>query len=406
MFGQPALAMRETPPDGTAVGGPWMDAPLDVAAINDGGFIAAGVSDPHATGDADLHVMRFDAAGNLVWERRFGGRDFDYAAAAAQAGDGGFLAAGAVRQLNANRYDILLLKLDPAGGEVWERVYGGAREDVPAALLPLPDGGLALAANTSSHGSGKSDFWLLRLDKNGDVIWQRTYGGAQRDSASALVQTPDKGFIIAGTTESFGPGVDKIFSDPSYRFTKYSRPSNFYAAAVDENGNLIWERAYGGAHIADRDVSIAATKSGYALVGTTAWLPDGGPCDLGPRNRIRVIRIDRAGNTIWDNTYGAEDRDDTASGALMAADGLLITGTTKAYSNGDANAFAFLVDDSGKQIAANTCGGAAAEVAVDAAVVRSGGPVIAARTRSFGSGHWDAWFMPCPVAAPYVPPRR
>lgn len=388
--------MNAPPPEGATVGGPWMDAPLDVAPAKDGGFIAAGVSDYHATGDADLHVARLDAAGNIMWERRFGGRDFDYAATVAQDAGGGFFVAGAVRELKANRYDILLLKLDASGKREWERIYGGSREDTPVAMLPLADGGLALAANTSSRGRGKSDVWLMRLDKNGGILWERTFGGPQRDSVSAVAQTQNDGFILAGTTESFGPGVEKESYDPSYRFTSRARPANFYVIVLDKTGNLVWERTYGGALIADNAVALTAAADGYALAGTAAWLPNGGSCDLRPRNRIRLTHIDAAGNVIWDNTYGADDRDETAAGVSAAGGGgYLVAGTARPYGGGDADVITLAIDEAGAQVAAHSCGGARDDIATASAALENGRPLIAARTRSFGRGHWDDWFTSC-----------
>ncbi len=127
--------------------------------------------------------------------------------------DGGYILAGGIGSLNENRADILLLKTDPDGNEAWRvRLEGGGATDLGAlSVRTTPDGGYILAAETADLGDHEDDVLLIRADAEGKEIWRRTFGGAQWEAPRCVRPTPDGGYVVAGVTRSFGAGGEDIY---------------------------------------------------------------------------------------------------------------------------------------------------------------------------------------------------
>ena len=192
--------------------------------------------------------------------------------------------------------------------ETWEMVYGGNLDEEAAAIVQADDGGFVVAGTTYSFGAGGADFWLIKLDSSGNMEWNRTYGGAEADVAADMIQTSDGGYALAGKTYSFGAGE-----------------SDFWLIKVDSYGNMQWNRTYGQATEESASSVIQSTDGGYALAGsfvqnesnTDGWL----------------VKTDSAGNMQWNRTYGG-GRNDFANSVIQTSDdGYAFAGTT--YSFGE-----------------------------------------------------------------------
>jgi len=125
--------------------------------------------------------------------------------------DGGFAVAGWTESKGAGSSDMWVLRLDEAGNVVWDHTYGGAEDDVARSIVALADGGLAVAGYTQSKGAGDDDMWVLRLDEAGNVVWDKTFGGAKADMANSIVALADGGFAVAGRTYSKGAGNNDMW---------------------------------------------------------------------------------------------------------------------------------------------------------------------------------------------------
>jgi hypothetical protein len=110
--------------------------------------------------------------------------------------------AGQTYSFGAGSWDFWVLKLDALGNVTWQKTYGGTNTDVAESAQQTLDGGFVVAGRTGSFSAGGSDFWVLKLDALGNVSWQKTYGGADSDSAYSIQQTLDGGYILAGHTFS------------------------------------------------------------------------------------------------------------------------------------------------------------------------------------------------------------
>jgi len=144
------------------------------------------------------------------WSRTYGGTNRDVASAIVPTPDGGYLVAG--RASPSWIWGVWVLKLDGSGNVQWQKTYGGVVDDrVSVAVAPTSDGGYVVAGTTWSFGAGYGDVWVLKLNGSGDVVWQKTYGGPERDEARAVAPTSDGGYVVAGATRSFGAGYEDVW---------------------------------------------------------------------------------------------------------------------------------------------------------------------------------------------------
>jgi len=183
-------------------GGTNQDYAYSVVQTRDGGYALAGATLSFGAGGADFYLVKTDSAGILQWNRTYGGGNNDYAESVIQTSDGGYALAGYTDSFGAGGYDFWLVKTDPAGNMQWNKTYGGKGSDQAYSAVQTSDGGYALAGYTNSFGAGGYDFWLVKTDAVGTTLWNKTYGGTNQDSARSLVLTSDGGYAIAGYTYS------------------------------------------------------------------------------------------------------------------------------------------------------------------------------------------------------------
>jgi hypothetical protein len=187
-------------------GGTSYDLAYALVQTSDGGYALAGYANSFGAGSDDFWLVKTDSAGNMQWNKTYGGTILDEACALVQTSDGGYALAGRTASFGAGRTDFWLVKTDSTGNMQWNTTYGGTWDDVVFALVRTSDGGYALAGQTNSFGAGSDDFWLVKTDSAGNALWNKTYGGTNGDYAFALVQTSDGGYALAGCTDSFGAG--------------------------------------------------------------------------------------------------------------------------------------------------------------------------------------------------------
>lgn len=186
----------------------------------------------------------------VEWSRTSGGDDVEFGAAARETSDGGFVIGGATMSYGAGYLDVFLFKTDADGDLVWSKTFGGPDTDTAAAVLPTEDGGFIVAGATASMGAGFHNALLLKVDASGDAMWSRAFGGDGHDNADAMEPTNDGGYVLAGFTESFGaPG------------------RNMYVVKTDAEGRESWSGVFGGE---EEDAAAAVCQTadgGYIVAG-------------------------------------------------------------------------------------------------------------------------------------------
>ena len=161
---------------------------------------------------------------------------------------------------------------------MWVKLYGGSLDDEAAAIVQTGDGGYVIAGTTSSFGAGSADFWLIKTDADGNVQWNQTYAGPEADVAQAMVRTSDSGYVIAGKTNSFGAG-----------------DSDFWLIKVDSSGSMQWNKTYGQTTTEVANFVIQTSDGGYTLAGYM---------ENGTDNDGWLVKTDSSGNMQWNRKFG------------------------------------------------------------------------------------------------------
>lgn len=251
------------------------DLGLHVAARPDGGCFVTG---HRGLDDWDVWVIALDSDGNELWARTYGGSTIDIGKAIVATSDGGALLAawtgsddGDVSMPLHGSYDGWLVKLAANGDIEWDRTYGGSQEDHFQDILALPDGGhLILGTSNSSNGDiaddhGSWDVWLMRVDPSGAIVWSHSYGGSDPDGPGDMI--PYQGnFLIAGNTNS-SDGDVSVSYDVFSNALPYGQGDG-WLLLVSPNGELLWERSVGGS-IGDVLYGLAPTDNGFIATGTS-----------------------------------------------------------------------------------------------------------------------------------------
>jgi hypothetical protein len=202
-------------------GGPGEDEARAIVPTSDGGYVMAGRTGSFGAGADDVWVVKLDGRGNVQWQKTYGGSGNDYAYAIAPTGDGGYVVVGRTGSFGAGADDVWVLKLDGQGDVQWQKTYGGSGNDYAYAIAPTGDGGYVVVGQTFSFGDGYYDVWVLKLDAQGDAQWQKTYGATSGDGAYAIAPTSDGNYVVAGETQSFEGKWDvwvlKLGADGSIR---------------------------------------------------------------------------------------------------------------------------------------------------------------------------------------------
>jgi hypothetical protein len=252
-------------------GGDWRETIAEIKQTSDGGYILGGSSwsgvsgdkSEESRGESDYWIVKLDAGGNKIWDRTFGGADTDILTTIHQTTDGGYIVGGTSwsgsggdkTHANMGDTDFWVLKLDADGNKLWDRTYGGDNRDFLYALLPTADGGYLLGGTSNSGIGGDKtqaslsfDYWLIKIDASGNKIWDRTYGGAGRgyDGLHAIVATSDGGYLLGGSSDS-GAGRDK--SEPNKSGCKVDDlecSTDFWLVKIDAEGVKQWDKTVGG----------------------------------------------------------------------------------------------------------------------------------------------------------------
>ena len=311
--------------------------------------------------------LRLQEVQQVVWQKVFGGSNDDRAYSIQQTSDGGYIVAGYTWS-SSNREEVYILKLDANGNKVWEKTFGGSYDDRAYCIQQTSDGGYIVAGYTSSAGVGSYDVYILKLDTNGNEVWSKTFGGSSDDLAYFIQQTSDGGYVVAGYTWSS------------------SKWEDVYILKLDANGNKVWEKTFGGSDN-DGAYSVQQTNDGgYVAAGYTKSFGSGW-------YDAYVLKLDENGNNVWEKTFGGNSWDEACSIQQTSDGGYIVAGYTSSFGSGSYDVYILKLDTSGNEVWSKTFGESSDDLAWSIQQTSDGGYIVAGYTKSFGAGGEDVYIL-------------
>ncbi len=254
-----------------------------VQQTTDSGYIISGVASSFADVAGDMYLIKLTATGDTMWTRTYGGIGYEWGSFVQQTSDGGYIIIGQTPAFGAGGFDAYLVKTDATGNLSWTKTYGGTGLEVGSAVQQTTDGGYIFTGEIDTYGAGGGDFYLVKTDSTGIVVWTKTFGTPGTEAGVTIKQTTDGGYIIGGTSEnSLGPlGPDMCL------------------IKTNDVGDTLWTRLYGGPMIDECYEVIQTTDGGYMICGKSFSFSAAGDYDA------YVVKTNSLGIVQWSKTYGS-----------------------------------------------------------------------------------------------------
>lgn len=329
-------------------GGTGYDGGSTITPTSDGGYILGGTAQsndwdvPATNTDDNLWIAKLNPQGQVQWKKTYGGSSFEGPSDIIQMADGSYVVGGTTRSNdgdvtnNHGLDDCWLLKLDTAGNLQWQKTYGGTGYEQLSKLIATNDGGFAFTALTSSNdgdvtGShGGYDIWMVKTDVSGTIQWSRCYGGSAYEYSRGVIQTYTGDYVLLGQSPSH---------DGDGAFTDTTDIGGCWVVKTDISGNIIWENQYGGT-IGESAASLTTDNAGNYIIAASSNSNDGNVTGHhGGLNKADywIFCLDTAGTLAWQRSFGGTD-DEQAREITRLPDGnLAVIGDTYSNSNGDVN---------------------------------------------------------------------
>lgn len=367
-------------------GGSESDEAVSIVEATDGAYVILGTTrssngdiTDRSGNDSDFWLLKITKNGEILWSKTYGGSDDENAARITKTNDGGYLLTGYTTSNdgdvsgNEGFQDYWVVKVDTNGSIVWDKNFGFAGSDQAYKAFQTSDGGYFItgffdvsasggAGNDLQRGvvHGVGEFWGIKLDANGTKQWRRYFGGTNNDRSYDAWETTDGGFLMTGTSESVD--FDKIDPKGSY---------DYWAVRLTATGDLVWTKSFGGAEIDNSYASIKTNDGNYIMVGDSRSADQDVTSPRGNADAW-MVKFDDNGNKIWQKSFGGSQFD-TAHSIKQRANGDYILAGHSRSSDGDLqsnngvnDAWIFVVDDNGALKFEKSVGGSGLDFASEA----------------------------------------
>ena len=303
---------------------------------------------------------------DTLWTKTFGGAGNDNGRSVKQTMDGGYIIVGYTDYEGFGSTDMYLIKSDQNGDTLWTQTFGGSYSDFGSSVQQTTDGGYIVAGSTQSYGAGSRDVWLIKTDANGNEDWYQTFGGSEEETGSSVQQTTDGGYIIVGSIGSY-PDHD------------------VYLIKTDLNGDSLWTKTFGG-YYDDAGYSVQqTTDGGYIITGYTESYGAG-------YTDVYLIKTDTDGDLMWTQTFGGIYDEEGFCVQLTLDGGYIIAGWTSSYGAGNLDVYLIKTDANGDTTWTQTFGGSYNDWGESVQQTTDGGYIIAGCINSYGAG-FDVWLI-------------
>lgn len=381
-----------------SIGGSNFEEIHGVIATKDGGFVVVGdtkSSDGDITDKKyaleDIWLSKYNAEGNLLWSKTYGGSQDDLGYSVIENTDGTLVIAGYSKSSdgevpsNLGMHDFFIFKTDSEGNLIWVKSHGFLSHDHAHKIINTLDGGYFVVGYVDYAGIGKSnkgvlhgvgEFYGIKLDANGNKLWDKYFGGTQNDRVFDVVQANDGGYVMVGYSESSDFDVND--NHGSY---------DYWVVKINTNGDLVWKKSYGGSEL-DQAYGIAKNLNNTYLITGTSNSMDGDISSNKGANDVWIINIDDNGALLWEKSFGGSGFDTSNSIRMISNGNFLISGHTRSMdgqiteNKGENDFWAFTISPNGKMLWQKTFGGSNFDFGYDAVELKDKGFVIVGQTES------------------------
>lgn len=243
---------------------------------SDHGFVMAGVAGT-VGGQTKISVVKTDSLGNIQWGNSYDGNDTDIAEFIGQTSDGGYFVVGSTKSGTSLGHDFFLMRIDSLGNLMWAKTYGGSANDQAYFGEHIQNNGFIIGGYTESYGAGLQDVYIIRTDEMGDTLWTRTYGTIHYENSLSMAKTPDSAFVISGSHKS-------------------GNLRDLLLVKINLNGDIIWSKLIKTGYNESGDEIHLTSDTGFIVTGSVS----GG--------HIRLMKVDSIGSPQWAKYYGSEDK--------------------------------------------------------------------------------------------------
>ncbi len=265
-------------------GGSNAEEGFNLVSSQNNSITLVGTTKSYGNGGSDIYVLQVDENGQVIWSKTYGGELDDKAAQIIELTSGDLCIVGTTESQGAGARDIYLLWIDQDGNLLKELTFGGVDNDGGKSIIEQSNGDLVVYGYTHNFGATSRDLYLMRITPNGEVLWSKRYGGDSYEESQAICQTADGGFVMNGHSAS---------TDINH---------NMYGLKVDREGNLLWEKNFGGTSHEGGEALLIDSKGQYVFIGRTNSF------GAGEQDIYQVI-TDADGNFISDKIFGNTEDD-------------------------------------------------------------------------------------------------
>lgn len=353
-----------------AFGGTDKDIAYGVAPDKNGAVIVVGACRSYGKGRDDVLAMKIDRNGKTLWKKSFGRKRKDIAYAVTRTADGNFIAVGETRSFSKlGDPDVYVIKFDSNGNLIWERNFGGEMRDFAKSVVATGDGGVLIGGASESFGDTYLDAYILKVDKNGKEEWAKIVGGERDDIANGIALTSDGGFVIAGVTESYG-----------------YQSKDYYIVRFDKHAKQRWTKVF-GEESEDIATGVVATADGACVVtGKTKSFGS-------KRNDIMVLKVAANGKLVWQRLFGYKEKEWMNAITKTEDGGFMMAGLTNSFGHGKFDFYVMQLDREGHSLWGPVYGGEYDDIAHGITRTTTGDYVVVGSTKSYGKGKEDYFII-------------
>jgi hypothetical protein len=289
-----------------AYGGDESDNINKIIVDDDQNYIVLGTSESFNNISKDFYLLKLNTSGDIIWEYTYGGNNDDAAASLMTTSDGGYLLVGSSRSFGDGTSKIYVIKVENNGIEQWSKIYGGSGGENAREVIRTGDGNYVIIGSTSSYGAGEFDIWAIKINQNGDEIWNKTFGGVGWDEGFDVAELTNGDLVVTGFLVTPGEGG-----------------RDMCLIRTDSEGNHKWTKVF-GSPLQDVASNVVVTENDIIIAGTMR-------ADM-YRDDIVVIKTDYDGNEKWRSSFGGQLRESVGDMIFNSDGHIVVAGSTTSYS--------------------------------------------------------------------------